>query len=274
MNYRQIPPPDYLKPYIRYFWVLENDSPDQTASRSFAPIPDGCPGIIFHRSEKGAFLEDSGYALPELYLYGQTTTQSKIATIGSFKTIGVYFFPHAIRTVFGVSAYEVTNSCVSLELLCNRKFAELSERLYHAGSIMQQIEMLSVYFFELINRQKQGMDKVTVYALDQLMSSKGMLTLKDLQQDIGASERSIERKFNEFVGISPKLFSRVCRFQASLDHLRNRRFERLTDVAFESGYADQSHFIRSFKEFTGFSPEAYQQQSAELVENFPELLSK
>jgi len=274
MNYRQIPPPDYLKPYVRYFWVLENDSPDQEASRSFAPIPDGCPGIIFHRSEKGAFLDESGYPLPELYLYGQTTTRTKISTIGSFKTIGVYFFPHAIRTVFGVSAYEVTNSCVSLELLCNRKFAELAERLYHAGSIAQQIEIMSVYFFELISRQKQSIDRITAYAIGQLMGSQGSLTLRDLQKDIGASERSIERKFNEFVGITPKLFSRVCRFQASLDHLRNQRFDRLTDIAFESGYADQSHFIRSFKEFTGFSPEVYQKQSTELVENFPELLHK
>jgi len=86
------------------------------------------------------------------------------------------------------------------------------------------------------------------------------------------SEKSFERKFKQGVGISPKLFSRICRFQAALNQLRNNHYRKLSDVAYENGYADQSHFIRAFKEFAGFSPQQYRLQSHEVVENLPELI--
>jgi AraC-like DNA-binding protein len=69
------------------------------------------------------------------------------------------------------------------------------------------------------------------------------------------------------VGISPKLFSRICRFQATLQQLRTNGFDKLSDIAFEHNYADQSHFIRSFKEFAGVSPFQYQKQFEEIAEN-------
>lgn len=273
MNFRQILPPDHLKSYVRYFWTLESAC-EPNSCRSFVPIPDGCPGIIFHKSENGCYLQEGHYKLPEIYLYGQTTGFSQINSFGSFKTIGVYFYPHAIKTIFSLPANEITNTCLSLELLNNRKFEELSDRLSHAETTDQQIAVLSAYLTELISRHNKGIDQVTQYALNKLIGSKGSMTLKDLQEDLRITERSFERRFNQFIGISPKLFSRVCRFQASLDQIRNNEYSKLTDVAFESGYADQSHFIRSFKEFTGFSPEQYQKQSSEVVENFPELIIK
>ena len=73
------------------------------------------------------------------------------------------------------------------------------------------------------------------------------------------------------MGVSPKLFARISRFQASLSQLRNNDFNKLSDLAFDNDYADQSHFIRSFREFAGFSPHQLRKQSVELLENFTEL---
>jgi AraC-like DNA-binding protein len=109
------------------------------------------------------------------------------------------------------------------------------------------------------------------FALSAIMQSKGCLLLKDLQEKVQMSERTFERKFKEYVGISPKLFTRICRFQASLSQMRNSDFEKLSDIAFQNDYSDQSHFIRSFKEFTGFSPNQYQIQSNEIVENLSQI---
>ena len=110
------------------------------------------------------------------------------------------------------------------------------------------------------------------YAVSAIARSKGNVALKGLQIELRLSERSFERKFKEYIGISPKLFSRICRFQASLKQLRNNDFSKLSDVAFENEYADQSHFIRAFKEFAGFSPFQYQKQSPEVIENLATLL--
>ena len=86
------------------------------------------------------------------------------------------------------------------------------------------------------------------------------------------SERNFERKFREYVGISPKLFSRICRFQSSLKQLQESNYEKLSDIAFENNFSDQSHFIRTFKEFAGFSPNQFQQQTNTIVDNFTEVI--
>jgi AraC-like DNA-binding protein len=89
-----------------------------------------------------------------------------------------------------------------------------------------------------------------------------------LQRNLNLSERGFQRRFNQHVGISPKLFSRVCKFQAALGQLKNNNYANLSDVAFDNGYADQSHFIRSFKEFAGFSPYQFQKRDRKIAENF------
>ncbi|MNY79127.1 DNA-binding transcriptional regulator ChbR [compost metagenome] len=68
------------------------------------------------------------------------------------------------------------------------------------------------------------------------------------------------------------LFGRICRFQASLNQLRAQSYDKLSDIAFEQEYADQSHFIRNFKEFTGLTPFQFRKSIQETVENFPVLV--
>ena len=87
------------------------------------------------------------------------------------------------------------------------------------------------------------------------------------------SERSFERKFKSQVGISAKLFSRICRFQSSFQQFINEDFNTLTDIAFEHTYSDQSHFIRSFKEFAGLSPLQFQKNLNIVAVNLAESLS-
>jgi AraC-like DNA-binding protein len=86
------------------------------------------------------------------------------------------------------------------------------------------------------------------------------------------SERSLERKFRQHIGISPKLFSRINRFQEAFRLLKNNNYIKLSDIAFDAGYTDQSHFIREFKEFTGFAPYKYQKEFGPINEDFPILI--
>ena len=70
----------------------------------------------------------------------------------------------------------------------------------------------------------------------------------------------------------PKLFARICRFQASLRQLRAAHYEKLSDLAYANLYADQSHHIRAFQEFAGVSPHQYDKRSREVLGNLVELL--
>jgi AraC-like DNA-binding protein len=147
----------------------------------------------------------------------------------------------------------------------------LPELLSNATTIDEQIRILSFYLFDQQQSHSRHPDDLTKFAISQLTQSKGNISLKELQQKTQLSERSLERKFKDSVGISPKLFSRIIRFQETLNQMRNNRYDNLSDIAYENDYADQAHFIRVFKEFTGFSPLEFKKQSTEDVENFPQI---
>lgn len=271
MEYQRILPPPHLRNHVRYFWTLESDAAEITP-KTFKTFADGSPGLIYQQSDKGCFYQEEK-KLPPIFLYGQTTRYTNIFSPASFRTIGVYFYPHALQSVFGLNASGLTDTCLNLAELAKEQGAPLSEQqLLDSGPFHHQMEVLTDYIFYQINKYAGQGDAFLPHALSRIIESKGNIPLKTLLDELGMTERSFERKFQQGVGTSPKLFARICRFQASLSQLRNNRFSKLSDIAFENEYADQSHFIRAFKEFTGFTPNKYQQHSNELVENFPELI--
>jgi AraC-like DNA-binding protein len=269
--YKQVPPPDYLRNYVRYFWTLESNGADPLP-KTLGPLVDGCPGLIFHQPEGSSFYDQCDKQLPGTFLYGQTITRTELYVTGKFKLIGITFFPNALKYIAGFNANELTDTCLDLSLLPFTRRANILDQLLNSRTTGEQIEILSTYLFSLIRKNNLPVDRITHYAQSQIIQARGNISLKDLQRNLKLSERSFERKFEQYVGISPKLFSRVCRFQASLDQLRSNNYTNLSDIAFDNGYADQSHFIKSFKEFAGYSPREFQKQSIEVVEIVPVLI--
>jgi AraC-like DNA-binding protein len=93
------------------------------------------------------------------------------------------------------------------------------------------------------------------------MQFKGCVSLFKIQTDLNLSERTFERRFEQQVGLSPRLLASISQFQTSLQQLKEGKFTKLSDIAYDNGYADQSHFIRSFKKFTNLSPLQFIKQS-------------
>lgn len=269
MVYQTIAPQPALQPYVKYFWTLENKT-GEAGMKTFRTMADGCPGIIFQHAGSGNFFQQDKQ-LPATFLFGQTTRYAEINLSGNFDTVGVYFHADAVQTVFGHPAAELTDSCLDLDLIATRQHINLTERLANTASPADKIAVLQEYLLAEVTRNQERADKTMKYALEQIISSKGALPLKVLQQRLHTSERSLHRKFTQYTGISPKLFSRICRFQASLKQLQQTNYSKLSDIAFCHDYADQSHFIRSFKEFSGLSPAQYQKNSTEVVENLSEI---
>jgi len=81
--------------------------------------------------------------------------------------------------------------------------------------------------------------------------------LSILQNKLELNERTFQRIFKKYVGVTPNQYRRICQFQVSFTQVRAKNFDKLSDVAYENGFADQSHFIRSFKEFTQITPNDY-----------------
>ncbi|GAA0558329.1 helix-turn-helix domain-containing protein [Chitinophaga japonensis] len=270
MQYKQIPPPAFLQDYVRYFWVLENDG-DDGLPRNLRAIADGSPGLIFQQTDCGTLCYEDRNRLPGMFLYGQTTKPRNMYATGKLCTIGIYFYPNALKSVFGLNANELTDDCLDLHSLNASQVISLSDQLLNTLSIQERIRALSSYLVTQVQAHNIPVDEPMRYAVSQIVQSKGHVSVKELREQLFLTERSFERRFKQWVGIPPKLFARICQFQASLAQLRHNRFDKLSDIAFELDYADHSHYIRAFKEFAGFSPNQYQKWSSEVVENLAEV---
>ncbi len=90
MRYQQIDPNEQLQKYVRYFWVLEDDSL-HFSQKTFKIMSDGLPGLIFQKDKK-SFLNKDGKELPQLFLYGQTTRYKLYARINRFQSFLTFPF--------------------------------------------------------------------------------------------------------------------------------------------------------------------------------------
>jgi methylphosphotriester-DNA--protein-cysteine methyltransferase len=101
---------------------------------------------------------------------------------------------------------------------------------------------------------KTTIDKIVKTTIDALVSTSGSSPISSILKNDLSKRRQLERNFSKQIGISPKQLGKVIRLQAALKMLLNNHSEKLTNIAYESHYYDQAHFIRDFKEFTGTTP--------------------
>ncbi len=260
MYYRKIIPINALQDYILYFWILE-DVTNDTTPKKFKIIPDGLPALIF-QSGPNLFFAKDGKAMPQLYLYGQSTKYAEHQVTGSFKIMGAYLRPTSLKTLFDIDASELNNQNIALADILDEP---ILEQLLNTPSVDEKIVIISQFLLNRIQQIRHADNRVE-FASRLLQSGQN---LHEIQIATNMSERSLERIVKQYIGLSPKLFSRIVRFQSSLNNLRHTDFKSFTELAYQANYFDQSHFIKDFKAFTGTNPKNFILNIDERLANFP-----
>ena len=212
---------------------------------------NGTPTLLF-LTTRGKISNGSHY----LTLFGQTVFPDTLTLEENYTMIAYFFRPYALVSLFGVSAHELTDNPIDLNLLSPSATRELQERLLNAASTKEMISLLDDYIFNLITRIKSEI-QIIRFATNAIANNHDKDALVRIQKELCVTERTFQRMFVKNVGISPNQFRRVCQFNAAFQQLNRGQYRNLTDLAFENGYADQSHYIRSFKEFTNITPTEY-----------------
>jgi len=241
-----------LAPYVKRIWNI--DCQDQRDLQNFRFYADGYPGLMFQCCDNP--LTVNGVSpLPTLVLYGQTISPITLSTVGRHHLVAICFYPDVVQKIFGLPANEVTDTCIDMGSFPMAKKTGIVDRLLEAPAL-QRSEIMESFVFDLIVSSKISIDEQIRCAANRISHAHGNARIADIQKLLGISERTLHRRFEQHIGVVPKMFASICRFRSAFDAFETGKFEKLSDLAFEFGYADQSHFIRSFKSFTGQTPRA------------------
>jgi AraC-like DNA-binding protein len=250
MKYWYLRPPESIAAYVRTILILEGSSvleaPDLPLVTSGMPALFCCTEVDAVGANK----------ITRLTLFG-VSVPAACWEINPTQTIIAFFFkPFAMASLFTISAAKLLNAPVDLHQWIAYKTNALFTQLLYANSTKQKIEVLEHF----LNRQLQENNKVCEvirHTTDEIMCHPTTEILPTLLQELNLNERTFQRIFKKYVGITPNHYRRICQFQLSFAQVRAKEFDTLTDVAYDNGFADQSHFIRSFKEFADTTPQHY-----------------
>jgi AraC-like DNA-binding protein len=169
--------------------------------------------------------------------------------------VGAYFHPAQISRFVHVPSGELTDSMVAIENLWGAAALELCERLAMTQTERERLDLLEQALLRRLTDGRATAATVDVNGLAQsMLRRRGRVTIESLADAAGVSRQHLTRVFRERVGISPKLYCRLARFQSALAYARAGDRVDWARVACDLGYADQSHMIAEFREFSSLTP--------------------
>jgi AraC-like DNA-binding protein len=258
MSITRLPKPS-LRPFVTRLWAE-----DQRTLRSTIPgarehvLPTGCMHLVFRLSGQALRLFDStadrcgrvvgqaivGGARSGFYIRDVSTPSC---------SVGAVLRPGAAEILFGVPASELSERHTPLEDLWASAAGVAHETLLAAHDPEQQLATLESLLASRLPVVR-GLHPAVAYALERLETYDAVGAVAKAS---GYSHRHFIDLFRRAVGLAPKAYCRVMRFQKALQCVSGERAVSWTAVALEAGYSDQAHFNRDFLGFAGVSPTAY-----------------
>lgn len=242
--------PNELELVAKDLFIYDSKHKNKETLNFFA---DGFPGIVFFHSPSPVrvIVGNLSKEMEPVFIYGQTLEPIQIEIEGPFFFMMVQLFPSFIGATLGIPIGELTNSCWTIP-----KSEWQSETNFEISMQKQSTELAKDAIFRfLINKSKYFVPDTTLQnCMKTILNSNGNCEIKRIASSIGMSERTLQRKFQQYVGLTPKQFATIIRFQTSLQELKDVQKTKLTKIAYDNGYSDQSHFIRQFKSFTKEKP--------------------
>lgn len=247
-----------LSPYIQRMWIYESDAPMQVKERR---LPDGLVSLIINLRDDRIRLYDrcqpaQVQAYSESVLSGAHSDYMLLDSASLLSVMGIEFTPGGVTPFLALPSHKLHNQVVSLEDLWGSAAARLRERVLAAKTPEARFQAVEQ---GLLARLTSGdrLHPAISAALMHFHLSAGRAPVAAVIDQLALSHARFIAVFREAVGLSPKQYTRILRFQQALRTLMHNRQPDMTDIALQCGYYDQAHFIHDFQAFAGLTPGAY-----------------
>ncbi len=244
-----------LKKYIKNYFVVETNH-----STDFLPTdrvyPCGYVTMVFHYGSPSKFQKkhSSKYIEPNLVICGQQTNYYDLSLSGKTGMILIVFRPHGVKSFFNFPITELLNENLSLHDLAINETKELEDKLFNSRNNKERVIHLENFLIKRLFHNNE-FERVE-HAIKIIENSNGQIKAKDIAQEVCLGIKQFERTFSKYVGINPKKFASIVRFQ-NVVQMKSKYNKSMSQLAFDNGYYDQSHFIHDFKSLTGLTPKAF-----------------
>ncbi|TDE04990.1 helix-turn-helix transcriptional regulator [Flavobacterium hiemivividum] len=241
MKYKIIKPCKELNSFIDFYWELKGNELEKQWERVF---PDGCAGVVMNLGN--TCVTDNGLVSMD---FGKTYV---VGAMNSFKDsfidrethlLGVCLKPATFANFYNyASQNELTNNTVEFE----------KSNSFNVDKMMENpFKHFDHFFLERIKSKTNQLQSV----INDIYLTNGQISIYELSKRNFTTVRQLERSFKKYIGLSPKEYSNIIRFQNALSVIKNTNHDRsLLDIAFECGYYDHSHLSNEIKRITGLSP--------------------
>ena len=245
-----------LQPYVMCYYVWESQQAMAVPLEVLSP-PNGLGGMVFNYGDLYQVLNGRGTweNVPSNFIAGQFTKNYALRLSGRPGMIGVAFWPAGLSHLLGVPMIAFTGQRIDLKLVLGNEAAQLEHQVLEGGTSQQRVTVLEKFLLNKLCNRSPAVDVVDC-ALAAIVQHKGILSISRLSDDLCISPRQLRRRFSEKVGVSPKFFSRIKRFNY-VSHLSTSSPSAWMDMVYEGGYYDQAHFIRDFCDFSGSKPSKF-----------------
>jgi AraC-like DNA-binding protein len=233
-----------LSDYVDYLWIYTGYTAAHQLERV---LPTGTMGLVIRLDN------DCDSAI----VAGARSESLVLDTSRPFSVIAASFKPGGAFPFFGLPAGKLHNVNVPLEMFWGVETHWLREELLEAQTMPARFRILERFLLRRLQAHGGGRSPAVRYAVDHFQRSAGMPRIAAVAERVGWTAGKFIHRFRDEVGMAPKTFCRVARFQSVLRTLEGRSDVDWADVASSCGYFDQAHFGHDFREFAGTTPSEY-----------------
>ncbi|HMJ71412.1 MAG TPA: helix-turn-helix transcriptional regulator [Cyclobacteriaceae bacterium] len=265
MQYKEHKPSSELEKYVKCYYTIVCEPGVLIEDKAFAT---GCIEVMFTISGSSWQTKLNGEftTTSQVELWGQIVRPLTFKTSGQGEIFGIRFYPATAAVLLKEELNEFNDGVFDLVSVLGNPVKELHAKLQEFRSTNDRINLVDAYLLHKLTAHTKTLSRIDL--VQQVMND---LTKKDFFDNInnvaaryGITSRYLQKIFLHYTGLTPKLYSQINRFQNSLV-LLGKGDQPLTAIAYECGYFDQSHFIREFKSFTGFSPSGFDPDNSSAI---------
>ncbi len=251
--------PQDLKPFVKAIWFVSANGQAGEMSPMQCCLPNGLAELIINLTPQyrhGGELQGNWMTFPNDYVVGVMSEPVYWNMEAGAVIMGVSLRPEAFMRLFNLSIGDIADTIAETKAFFGALLGDLITQLREAPDHETRQQIL-VQDFRRREAVQQSRQAYFFHALEHIHASAEVPSVEDICEQVSVGKRQLQRAFQDNLGISLKTYGRIIRFTKVYDFIYKNPQRKLTEIAHHFGYADQSHFIREFREFTRESPSSF-----------------